>query len=105
MESFFIIISFCIRKIFLIKTKGNHKTKNLSSSCTDTLMTAERETIVKNKVVKMEKKKISVIGCGISGMTAIKSCIEEQFDVVCYEKTDNIGGMWKYRDDHVNDIA
>ncbi|CAI5452691.1 unnamed protein product [Caenorhabditis angaria] len=41
--------------------------------------------------------RVCVVGAGASGLPAIKSCIEEGLDVVCYEKTSGIGGLWNYR--------
>ncbi|KAL3109920.1 hypothetical protein niasHT_016536 [Heterodera trifolii] len=46
--------------------------------------------------------KVCIIGAGVSGFTAIKACIEEGItDIVCYEKTSQIGGLWNYRPDKV----
>ncbi|GBL81286.1 Dimethylaniline monooxygenase [N-oxide-forming] 2 [Araneus ventricosus] len=46
-----------------------------------------------------KKTKICVIGGGSSGLAAIKCCLEEDLDVVCYEKSDYFGGLWKYHSD------
>lgn len=41
--------------------------------------------------------RIAIIGAGCSGLTAIKHLIEAGIeDVICYEKTDQIGGNWVY---------
>ena len=50
-------------------------------------------------------KKICVIGAGASGITAVKSCLEENFDVVCYDKSDYFGGLWRYREEDVDGLA
>lgn len=50
-------------------------------------------------------KRICVIGAGASGINAIKVCREEGFDVVCYEQSNFLGGLWKYRDDDVDGLA
>ena len=42
-------------------------------------------------------KQICVIGAGAAGLTAIKSCLEEGLEVVCYEKTSDIAGIWSFR--------
>ncbi|XP_074652669.1 dimethylaniline monooxygenase [N-oxide-forming] 2-like [Tubulanus polymorphus] len=47
----------------------------------------------------MSKKKVAIIGAGISGLSAIKSCLEERLDPVCFEQLDDIGGIWHYTDD------
>ncbi|GAB6027525.1 flavin-dependent monooxygenase [Chamberlinius hualienensis] len=39
-----------------------------------------------------------VIGAGASGLTAIKACLEEGLPVLCYERTDDIGGLWRYKE-------
>ncbi|GFT00517.1 dimethylaniline monooxygenase 5 [Trichonephila clavipes] len=44
------------------------------------------------------KKRILVIGAGMSGLTAIKACKEEHFEVVCYEKSGELGGLWRYHE-------
>lgn len=51
------------------------------------------------------KKRICVIGAGASGLTAIKQCLDADFDVDCYEKTDVCGGLWRYHDDDVDGLA
>lgn len=43
--------------------------------------------------------KVAVIGAGASGLTAIKCCIDEGLEPVCYERTKEIGGLWNYKDE------
>lgn len=38
--------------------------------------------------------KVCVIGAGPSGLTTIKQLLDEGHDVTCFEKNDNIGGIW-----------
>uniref|UniRef100_A0AC35UFT1 Flavin-containing monooxygenase n=1 Tax=Rhabditophanes sp. KR3021 TaxID=114890 RepID=A0AC35UFT1_9BILA len=40
---------------------------------------------------------VCVIGAGVSGLPAIKSCLENDLLVTCYEKSSDIGGLWNYR--------
>ena len=41
--------------------------------------------------------RIAVIGAGCSGITAVKTLVEQGLtDLVCYEKQDQIGGNWVY---------
>ncbi|CAL1288410.1 unnamed protein product [Larinioides sclopetarius] len=54
--------------------------------------------MVKANILEM-KKTVAVIGAGSSGLAAIKSCKEEGIDVVCFEKTNRIGGLWHYDGD------
>ncbi|CAG2210316.1 FMO [Mytilus edulis] len=42
--------------------------------------------------------KVAVIGAGVSGLTAIKCCLDEVLEPVCFERTDDIGGLWRYSD-------
>ncbi|KAF8320351.1 FAD/NAD(P)-binding domain-containing protein [Clavulina sp. PMI_390] len=45
---------------------------------------------------------IAVVGCGVSGLTAIKNCLEEfggEADVVAFERESCLGGLWNYRPD------
>ncbi|KAK7500228.1 hypothetical protein BaRGS_00008451 [Batillaria attramentaria] len=43
-------------------------------------------------------KRVAVIGAGTSGLTAIKACLDEGLEPVCLERTDDIGGLWRYRE-------
>lgn len=45
-----------------------------------------------------DRKRIAVIGAGPCGLATAKSCLEENLDVVIFDRTDNIGGLWCYRD-------
>ncbi|XP_077549729.1 flavin-containing monooxygenase 5-like isoform X2 [Haemaphysalis longicornis] len=43
--------------------------------------------------------RVAVIGAGCCGITAVKACLEEGLDVVCFERASNSGGLWWYRDE------
>ncbi|XP_018425984.1 PREDICTED: dimethylaniline monooxygenase [N-oxide-forming] 5-like [Nanorana parkeri] len=43
-------------------------------------------------------KTVAVIGAGASGLTAIKCCLDEGLEPTCFEKSDDIGGLWRYKD-------
>uniref|UniRef100_A0A8C6RXJ7 Flavin-containing monooxygenase n=1 Tax=Nannospalax galili TaxID=1026970 RepID=A0A8C6RXJ7_NANGA len=45
----------------------------------------------------MARKRIAVIGAGISGMGAIKCCLDEDLEPTCFERNDDIGGLWKFQ--------
>jgi dimethylaniline monooxygenase (N-oxide forming) len=49
--------------------------------------------------------KVAVIGAGASGLTAIKACLEEGLEPVCFERRDNSGGMWYYSPVAVDGLA
>ncbi|KAM5147794.1 flavin-containing monooxygenase 5-like [Mantella aurantiaca] len=44
-------------------------------------------------------KIVAVIGAGASGLAAIKCCLDEGLEPTCFEKSDDIGGLWRYKDD------
>ncbi|XP_076090536.1 flavin-containing monooxygenase 5-like isoform X2 [Mytilus galloprovincialis] len=45
--------------------------------------------------------RVAVIGAGASGLTAIKCCIDEGLEPVCFERSNDIGGLWRYSDEVV----
>lgn len=45
----------------------------------------------------MEKTRIAVIGSGASGLTCIKCCLEEGLEPVCFERSGDIGGLWRFQ--------
>uniref|UniRef100_T1JD35 Flavin-containing monooxygenase n=1 Tax=Strigamia maritima TaxID=126957 RepID=T1JD35_STRMM len=53
----------------------------------------------------MSSKKICVIGAGVSGLVAVKSCLEEGLNVVCYDMCDSVGGLWNYKDECIEGIG
>lgn len=50
-------------------------------------------------------KDVVIIGAGASGLTAIKSCLDEGLVPICLERTNNIGGLWYYTDEVRDDQA
>ncbi|XP_058392919.1 flavin-containing monooxygenase 5-like [Diceros bicornis minor] len=46
----------------------------------------------------MPGKRIAVIGAGVSGLGAIKVCLEEGLEPTCFEGSDDIGGVWRYEE-------
>lgn len=44
----------------------------------------------------LRPKRICIIGAGLSGLCSIKNCLEANLDVVCYERSNDIGGLWNY---------
>ncbi|XP_069335356.1 flavin-containing monooxygenase 5-like [Eulemur rufifrons] len=46
----------------------------------------------------MPGKRIAVIGAGASGLGAIKSCLEEGLEPTCFERSNDIGGLWRYEE-------
>lgn len=54
-----------------------------------------------SRVGETTKKSVAIIGCGASGLAALKNFASEhsQFECVAFEQTDSIGGTWVYTDD------
>nr|XP_006823412.1 PREDICTED: dimethylaniline monooxygenase [N-oxide-forming] 5-like [Saccoglossus kowalevskii] len=44
----------------------------------------------------MSGKRVAIIGAGVAGLVSIKSCLEEGLQPVCFERHDDIGGLWYY---------
>ncbi|XP_039265985.2 flavin-containing monooxygenase 5-like [Styela clava] len=40
--------------------------------------------------------RVAVIGAGASGLAAIKCCLDESLVPTCFEKSDGIGGLWRF---------
>ena len=40
--------------------------------------------------------RVAVVGAGVSGLAAIKCCRDEGLDVVCFERRNDLGGLWNY---------
>ncbi|XP_063056496.1 flavin-containing monooxygenase 5-like [Engraulis encrasicolus] len=43
-------------------------------------------------------KRVAVIGAGCSGLAAIKCCLDEGLEPVCFESSDDIGGLWRFKE-------
>uniref|UniRef100_F6ZRY1 Flavin-containing monooxygenase n=1 Tax=Equus caballus TaxID=9796 RepID=F6ZRY1_HORSE len=46
----------------------------------------------------MPGKRVAVIGAGVSGLGAIKICLEEGLEPTCFERSNDIGGLWRYEE-------
>ena len=42
------------------------------------------------------KLRVAVIGAGASGLPAIKCCLDDGLEPICYERSGDIGGLWNY---------
>lgn len=45
-------------------------------------------------------KRVAVIGAGPAGLVTVKELLEAGHSVRCFEKTDNLGGVFQYAEDH-----
>ncbi|KAI3368948.1 hypothetical protein L3Q82_025921 [Scortum barcoo] len=43
-------------------------------------------------------RRVAVIGAGSSGLACIKICVEEGLEPVCFESSDDIGGLWRFKE-------
>ncbi|NWX99135.1 FMO3 monooxygenase, partial [Nothoprocta ornata] len=41
-------------------------------------------------------RRVAVVGAGVSGLAAIKCCREEGLEPTCFERSEDIGGLWRY---------
>lgn len=41
-------------------------------------------------------RRVAVVGAGVSGLAAIKCCVEEGLEPTCFEQSEDIGGLWRY---------
>ncbi|XP_050756644.1 dimethylaniline monooxygenase [N-oxide-forming] 3-like [Gymnogyps californianus] len=43
-------------------------------------------------------RRVAVVGAGVSGLAATKTCLEEGLEPTCFEQSEDIGGLWRYTD-------
>lgn len=43
-------------------------------------------------------KKVAVIGAGVSGLVSLKCCVDEGLSPTCFEQTEDIGGLWRFKE-------
>uniref|UniRef100_A0A8C4WD75 Flavin-containing monooxygenase n=1 Tax=Gopherus evgoodei TaxID=1825980 RepID=A0A8C4WD75_9SAUR len=41
-------------------------------------------------------QRVAIIGAGVSGLASIKCCLDERLEPTCFERSDDIGGLWKF---------
>lgn len=41
--------------------------------------------------------RVAVVGAGSAGLISIKICVDEGLEPVCFESSDDIGGLWKFK--------
>uniref|UniRef100_A0A8D0KSZ0 Flavin-containing monooxygenase n=1 Tax=Strix occidentalis caurina TaxID=311401 RepID=A0A8D0KSZ0_STROC len=50
-------------------------------------------------------KRVAIIGGGSSGLCAIKACLQEGLEPICFEATRDIGGLWRFEEHPEEDRA
>ncbi|XP_015926293.2 flavin-containing monooxygenase 5 [Parasteatoda tepidariorum] len=53
----------------------------------------------------MSRRRVAVIGAGPSGICAVKTLLEDGLEPICFERTNHIGGLWRYHDDDIDGLA
>ncbi|XP_067323778.1 flavin-containing monooxygenase 1-like isoform X1 [Anolis sagrei] len=43
-------------------------------------------------------KKVAIVGAGISGLVSLKCCLDEGLEPTCFERSDDIGGIWQFKE-------
>ncbi|XP_067323781.1 flavin-containing monooxygenase 1-like [Anolis sagrei] len=43
-------------------------------------------------------KKVAIVGAGISGLVSLKCCLDEGLEPTCFEGSDDIGGLWQFKE-------
>ncbi|NXC12370.1 FMO4 monooxygenase, partial [Corythaeola cristata] len=41
---------------------------------------------------------VAIIGAGVGGLASLKCCLDEGLEPTCFEKSEDIGGLWRYTD-------
>lgn len=42
-------------------------------------------------------RRVAIVGAGSSGLVCIKCCLDEGLEPVCFESSDDIGGLWRFK--------
>ncbi|NWV51770.1 FMO4 monooxygenase, partial [Daphoenositta chrysoptera] len=43
-------------------------------------------------------RRVAVIGAGAGGLVSVKCCLDEGLEPICFESSEDIGGVWRYTD-------
>ncbi|XP_025859096.1 putative dimethylaniline monooxygenase [N-oxide-forming] 6 [Vulpes vulpes] len=43
-------------------------------------------------------KRVAIVGAGVSGLASIRCCLEEGLEPICFERSNDVGGLWKFSD-------
>ncbi|XP_008586858.1 PREDICTED: dimethylaniline monooxygenase [N-oxide-forming] 1 [Galeopterus variegatus] len=46
--------------------------------------------------------RVAIVGAGASGLACIKCCLEEGLEPTCFERSDDLGGLWRFTE-HVEE--
>ncbi|XP_072724003.1 dimethylaniline monooxygenase [N-oxide-forming] 4 [Ciconia boyciana] len=43
-------------------------------------------------------RRVAIIGAGVGGLASVKCCLDEGLEPTCFERSEDIGGLWRYTD-------
>ncbi|NXE04212.1 FMO4 monooxygenase, partial [Lophotis ruficrista] len=43
-------------------------------------------------------RRVAIIGAGVAGLASVKCCLDEGLEPTCFERSEDIGGVWRYTD-------
>ncbi|NWI25993.1 FMO5 monooxygenase, partial [Sula dactylatra] len=46
----------------------------------------------------MAAQRVAIIGAGVSGLCALKCCLDEGLVPICFERSGDIGGLWRFEE-------
>uniref|UniRef100_A0A8C0B429 Flavin-containing monooxygenase n=1 Tax=Buteo japonicus TaxID=224669 RepID=A0A8C0B429_9AVES len=46
----------------------------------------------------MAARRVAIIGAGASGLCALKCCLDEGLVPTCFERSGDIGGLWRFEE-------
>ncbi|XP_008933767.1 PREDICTED: dimethylaniline monooxygenase [N-oxide-forming] 5, partial [Merops nubicus] len=46
----------------------------------------------------MAAQRVAIIGAGVSGLCALKCCLDEGLVPTCFERSKDIGGLWRFEE-------
>lgn len=58
----------------------------------------DRRRVTAYAPTNTSKKRVAVIGGGVAGIVSAKECLQEDLDVVVFEKSSQLGGVWNSND-------
>lgn len=41
-------------------------------------------------------RRVAIVGAGVSGLASVKCCLEEGLQPTCFERSDDLGGLWRF---------
>lgn len=41
-------------------------------------------------------QRVAIIGAGVGGLASVKCCLDEGLEPTCFERSEDIGGLWRY---------